>query len=255
MLMRLAGQDTDRAAALPGVAPGERVYAIGDIHGRADLLGALLERIGEDAEARHDGRRLRLVFLGDYVDRGDRSRETLDLLLRVARETPEGTGVFLRGNHEAALLDFVDRPGGGASWLDVGGRQTLASYGVSVPGPGASAERLDRARDAIVVAMGPHLDLLRRTRLIARSGAAVFAHAGFDPALPDAAQSEAVLLWGSVPPEDAKLPGELLLVHGHFDGPAPIETPNRINVDTGAFHSGRLTAVRLDAGRGFVTVG
>jgi len=229
MLMRLAGRGNDTQTALPGVAPGERVYAVGDIHGRADLLGALLERIGEDAEARHDGRRLRLIFLGDYVDRGDRSRETLDLLLRVARETPEGTAVFLRGNHEAALLDFVDRPGGGASWLDFGGRQTLASYGVGVPGPGASAARLEAARDALVAAMGAHLDLLRGTRAMARSGRAVFAHSGFDPALPDSAQSEAVLLWGAIPPENAELPGDLLLVRpsrsrhrpGSMSTPAP----------------------------------
>ena len=254
MLTRLMGQGREAGRArAPGVDPGERVYAVGDVHGRADLLAPLIGRIGADAESRADGRALRLIFLGDYIDRGDGSRETLDLLLRVRQATPADGVVFLRGNHEAALLDFVADPAAGAAWLEIGGRQTLASYGVAVPGPGASTDRLATARDALVAAMGAHLDLVRRTRLMARSGAAVFAHAGFDPGVPDAEQSEGVLLWGEAPPGAAASGASALLVHGHFATDAPVESPTRINVDTGAFHSGRLTAVRLDAARGFLS--
>lgn len=236
----------------PRVAEDDRVYAIGDIHGRADLLVRMLAAIVADADAHRDGRRVRLVFMGDYIDRGDESRRTLETLRSLADATPADGVVFLRGNHEAALLDFVENPVAGAGWLDFGGRQTLGDYGAPVPGLKPDADALAAAHAALLAAMGPDLDFLRATRIAARSGDVVFAHAGFEPLRPVEDQPHAVALWGappSAPPADG-----LLVVTGHFADADPVDTPRRICVDTGAYFTGRLTAVRLDAGRAFLSV-
>lgn len=235
------------------VAEDERIYAIGDIHGRADLLRKMLAAIVADADARADGRRVRLIFLGDYIDRGDQSRRTLALLRGVAEAAEDGGALFLRGNHEAALLDFLDDPVAGAAWLDFGGRQTLADYGAPPPALRPDAAALSAAHAALTAAIGPDLDFLRATRVSARSGDVVFVHAGFEPSRPIDDQPPAVALWGaraSAPPAP-----DLLVVHGHFADAEPVDAPLRICVDTGAYYSGRLTAVRLDAGRGFISVG
>lgn len=225
---------------------------MGDIHGRDDLLAALLRRIVEDAAARRDGRRTRLVFLGDYVDRGDGSKAVITLLAGLA-DLPGEPAVFLRGNHEAALLAFLEGPERHASWLAIGGRQTLASYGVAVPSAGAPAADLRTARDAFVAALGGHLQFLNRTQLLHRSGSTIFVHGGYDSRAAPESQDERVLLWPAAPPGNPG-PG-ILLVHGHFAAPGPVETPGRICVDTGAYYSGRLTAARLDASLGFVSAG
>lgn len=240
----------------PAVAPDERVYAIGDVHGQHGLLVRLLDRIVEDAEERRDERRLRLVFLGDYVDRGDASRDVLALLARLG-ETQALTARldFLVGNHEAALLDFLDDPDRGRAWLAWGGAQTLASYGVQVTGPAPEAaprETLHDWRDALALAMAEHLAFVEGLAPMTRSGDVVFTHAGLHREGEDLAPD----IWGS----DAgaflaprPLPG-LRVVHGHFDDPDPVSHPGRVCVDTGAYYSGVLTAVRLDDGEAFLSV-
>jgi serine/threonine protein phosphatase 1 len=220
---------------------------VGDIHGRHDLLDAMVDRIDRDRARFEDGRQAVTVFLGDYIDRGDHSREVIDKLL-VLEYTREDV-VFLKGNHEAALLDFLEDPGRGVDWLGYGGLQTLASYGVAPVGRGAGGAELERTALELGAAMGPHIGFLERTRHSFRSGDVICAHAGIDPDRSPEDQGEGALLWGrSAFLDDGGVPG-LRVVHGHWAEDAPVVTPRRICVDTGAYYSGRLTAVRLDAGQ------
>jgi len=227
-----------------------RIYAIGDVHGRRDLLAAAIAAVETDAQARSgDGRRFRIVLLGDYVDRGDDSRGVLDLLTHLRQRRDPDALVCLSGNHEAALLAFVADPVGGASWLAMGGRQTLASYGVRLTAR-ADAAALFAARDRFVAALGPHLTFLTTClERIHRSGSVIFAHAGYDPDAAEAAQPDDVLLWGA--PARA-LPQGMALVHGHFAASAPAVGRDRIGIDTGAYHSGVLTVLRLDPAPGWL---
>ena len=112
---------------IPNIGGGERVYAVGDIHGCHDLLDALFEKIVEDNLAQTGHRKMRIVFLGDYIDRGDHSREVLERLIAI-KEGLSDQVEFLAGNHEAAMLDFLDEPYEGSSWIEMGGRQTPVSY-------------------------------------------------------------------------------------------------------------------------------
>lgn len=238
----------------PTVVGDERIYAIGDVHGRFDLLIGLLQKIEQDAETRtEDGRRARLVFLGDYIDRGEQSRQVLEALGQLAALNSPDL-VFLRGNHEAALLDFLNEPEENAAWLRFGGRETLASFGLSPPPHGRS----DRAalvplRNALVQAITPHRAFLEGLEPMHRSGDVIFVHAAVDPERPIEAQSDDALLWGH--PGflvDDPVPG-LRIVHGHYDAPQPVRLPGRICVDTGAYHSGVLTALRLDEDAAFLS--
>ena len=236
---------------VPRVAPNERLYAIGDIHGRVDLLIRLLERIEEDGARFHDDRVIRLVFLGDYVDRGDDSRAVLEVLSDLARTG--GTDMFLMGNHEATLLEFLDTPSIGPRWFSFGGLQTLASYGVRPP-RGDDEASLHRTRDAFAEALGAHRKFLETLQLYAQSGDVLFAHAGVNPDRPDPLEDRDALLRGCGQFLAANpVPGRRI-VHGHFDSETPVSLPGRICVDTGAYFTGRLTAVRLDEGEEFLSV-
>lgn len=233
---------------LPLVDAGERIYAIGDIHGRIDVLYQMIELIVEDVERCTDTREPRLIFLGDYIDRGDNSRDVIDALMMIEKELVfEGVDCLL-GNHEAALLAFLDAPETRHEWLRFGGMQTLASYMVAPPSARMEPDELISVRDALCDSMGPHLSFFRACKQTIRSGDVIFAHAGIDPHLPLNAQSDAATLWGrSGFLDSGGVPG-LRVVHGHYDGPEPVMAPHRICVDTGAYYTGQLTAVRLDAG-------
>lgn len=242
----LTGRGGGPKAPVAAPAPDTRLYVVGDVHGRHDLLAAMVSLIAEDAAGFDDGRRAETVFLGDYIDRGDHSREVLDTLMELERTRDDV--VFLRGNHEAALLDFLEHPGRGGDWLGYGGLQTLASYGVAPVGRGAGTADLRRAAMDLTSAMGAHIGFLERTTSLYRSGDVICAHAGIDPDRSPEEQREGALLWGRSPfLEEGGVPG-MRVVHGHWADAEPVVTPLRICVDTGAFYSGRLTAVRLDAG-------
>jgi serine/threonine protein phosphatase 1 len=219
---------------IPRPDPDHRIYAVGDVHGRADLLDVLLARIEADAASFDDDRQPILLFLGDLVDRGEHSRAVLDRVL--AAVLTWGHVVCLRGNHEAAMLAFLDDPVAGAAWLNYGGRQTLESYGIPAPPKGAGQE------------------LLREMPPMFRSGGVVFAHSGIDPARPLEAQDEDTLLWGRSDFLEGAVPEGLRVVHGHWARTEADITPDRVNVDTGAYYSGRLTAVRLDEGTELLSV-
>lgn len=236
----------------PQLGQTDRIYAVGDVHGRDDLLAALLPRLRADAERFDDERTPILLFLGDLVDRGDHTREALSLARDEAAHWPEV--IYLRGNHEAALLNFLDAPQQGAPWLGFGGRQTLASYGVPIPKARPDKSELEDAAMALSRAMGDHVGFLNTMGLYHRSGDVVFAHSGIDPTRALETQGENALLWGRSPFLEKGPPRDLRVVHGHWDDPDAVVKPNRICVDTGAYYSGRLTAVRLDAGTELIRV-
>lgn len=251
MMLRLGLPDRKH---LPTVAADERVYAIGDIHGRFDLLIPLLRRIERDAVARADGRRPRIVFLGDYIDRGEQSRQVLEALGQLAAAGSPDL-VFLRGNHEAALLDFLDDPEAHVGWLRFGGLETLASFGIPLPRGAIREGDMARLRDALTRAVAPHRGFLESLLPLHRSGDVLFVHAAVDPERPLEKQGEEALFWGH--PGflvDEPVPG-VRIVHGHYDARQPVSLAGRICVDTGAYYSGVLTALRLDGGEAFLAEG
>lgn len=233
-----------RAETEPAKLPDEQVvYAIGDVHGRADLLDLLLDRISNDA-AEHVGS-ASLILLGDYVDRGEQSREVIDLCLGRVSAWP-GEVVFLKGNHEDALLSFLDNPRDGDAWLGYGGLATLMSYGVgAVREHMPSDELLQAGKDFAAALPAAHLKFLNTLQLSHRIGDYFFCHAGMDPATVPDRQAPHVLMWGTGQ-EDLDMSAQpLTIVHGHYVHGAPVQRQKRISIDTGAYFSGRLTAVKL----------
>ena len=236
----------------PELAGDERVYAIGDIHGRFDLMMRMLNRIAADGATFEDGRRVRLVFLGDYIDRGDDARAVLDVIASLKAVNPDAV-ICLLGNHEDALLEFLRDPVENPGWLDFGAEQTLASYGVPSKRRPNALERSWIAR-TLAEKMGGHLALLKAMGPIFQSGDVIFSHAGYDPLKTARTQDKGDLIWGNDAFLcDAPAPG-LCFVHGHHDGPRPVHLKGRICVDTGAYYSGVLTAVRLDKDVTFLSV-
>src|SRR5471030_3418775 len=143
MLQKLLGQRKRSPTILPSTQPGSRVYAVGDIHGRLDLLRAVTQLIHEDAYA-HQAPRNVAVYLGDYIDRGDKSSAVLDWL--IDHSLPGFESVHLLGNHEDSMLQFLSDVRVGPPWLAYGGIATLLSYGVRPP----SADRdLTRVQDEL----------------------------------------------------------------------------------------------------------
>jgi serine/threonine protein phosphatase 1 len=225
----------------------ELVYAVGDVHGCYELLKALLADITRDLGERARGRRPILIFLGDYVDRGPDSHKVVEAMVWLQRRSDLEVHL-LKGNHEQALLDFIERPEEGAGWLTYGGQETLAAYGVEPPGPYAEAGAMALARDALLARMpAAHLRLLQRLELMAAVGDYCFVHAGVRPGTPLSAQLEHDLLWIRQPFLEAEGPHEKVVVHGHtWIDERPQLLPHRLGLDTGAYVTGVLTAVRLD---------
>lgn len=246
-------QNRQRTAVRPRVSPASRVYAIGDLHGRQDLLLAAMEEIIADATQCNDERKVRLIFLGDYIDRGDDSAKVLETLLSLYRTAGEDL-VLLRGNHEDALLEFLASPVTGRAWLDYGAHQTLASYRIAQPSRTPSNEDLIKLRDALVTAMGPHVEFLRQMPCVAHDGDAIFVHASIDPQDAETLENTRAMLWGHPAGlTDQPVAGKIV-VHGHFDDTEVVNRPGRVCVDTGAYYSGRLSVARLDEEVSFLTV-
>jgi serine/threonine protein phosphatase 1 len=242
-------RDAARILARPTVArvEGQLVYAVGDVHGRYDLLKELMARIAADAAAHARGRRPILIFCGDYVDRGPNSAEVIESLLWLQRNASFDLHL-LKGNHEQALLAFLDDPESAIDWISFGGAETLRSYGVTPPRPEAEIADYQRARDKLLDGMpASHLRLMERLELIVGIGDYAFAHAGVRPGVPLERQSEDDLLWIRRGFLDSHSRFEKIVVHGHSwrDSRAEI-LDHRIGLDTGAYQTGVLTAVRLE---------
>ncbi len=222
------------------IAPDQPFLAIGDIHGRADLLERLEQIILTEAPG------LPAVFVGDYVDRGENSARVIELLMSSSQSGDQPV-YCLKGNHEEMCLRFLDDPArNGERWLKFGGLQTLASYGVKVSGADVSA--LKRARDDLALAMGDAvIDWIRARPTMWRSGNVCVTHAGADPARPLESQSDRALLWGHKDfAEKSRTDGQWI-VYGHVIVDRPNAARGRIAVDTGAYATGRLTAALISA--------
>lgn len=215
------------------------VYAIGDIHGRLDLLHLLLAEIRAHAGRFPANWTRRLVFLGDYVDRGPDSAGTIEFLCGAP---PDGfTWDFLAGNHEQAMLAFLATDAPDPRWLQFGGLATLDSYKIHTSGSTVAA--LKNSLNQRLPTQ--HNDFLRNLKPLLVVGDYVFVHAGLRPGVPLARQVEQDLLWIREPFLSADDYFEHRVVHGHTVFPVPQVLPNRIGIDTGAYASGTLTAVAL----------
>ena len=231
----------------PTLPEGQLLYAVGDIHGRLDLLEAILELIEADARASGHVERRTLVFLGDYVDRGPDSRGVVD---RVIGGLPQGFDThFLKGNHEAILLNFLDDAWSLDNWLLNGGEATMLSYGVDTKRLARLRAPSEAWRQAFAAALPEaHLRFFKSLKLSVSFGDYLFVHAGVKPGVPLAAQTEADLIWIRDPFLDHASPFDKIVVHGHTPGQQPVIRSNRIGIDTGAVFTGRLTALRLQDG-------
>ena len=219
-----------------------RVDAIGDVHGRADLLERLLDKIEADISGVEG--KAHLVFLGDYIDRGLQSRQVIEILLSNRLEPFETH--FLKGNHEDALLSFLSDPGFGPKWAAYGGRETLVSYGVRPPRSLSLNSEWEKAHDAFLKAIpNVHQKFLMTLPTSVRIGGYGFAHAGLRPGKTFADQSDEDLMWIRDEFLGGKSTFDVMVVHGHTPVDQPHSDHRRINVDTGAYFTGRLTAAKL----------
>ncbi len=240
-------------AALPlptGKVDGQLIYAVGDIHGCYTPLRALLDLIARDAADRAEGRTASLIFCGDYVDRGPASRDVLDALCWLKRHGPFHVHV-LKGNHEQVMLDYIADPASCQAWVAFGGAQTLRSYGVTPPGASDPASAHVAARDDLLEVMPiAHLRFLETLELMVGVGDFAFVHAGIRPGVPLADQAPEDLLWIRKGFLDVARPDGRIIVHGHtWESDAPAIGSRRIGIDTGAYETGVLTALRLEDGQ------
>jgi serine/threonine protein phosphatase 1 len=230
------------------LAPGRVIYAVGDIHGRSDLLKKILAKIRNDIEV-HSSASPMIVFLGDYVDRGDDSAEVLSIIERMWLDRSGCEHVFIKGNHEAAMLDFLDSPETNGGWLRFGGLQTLHSFGLRGINEHSGSAALNEAAHQLRQKLASQEMLLRAgLRLSVRVGNIFFCHAAVDVTRRLDDQPEAVLLWGKPGFTTGRAINDAWVVHGHTITAEPDIGHNRIGIDTGAYYSGRLTAARISDG-------
>lgn len=227
----------------PKLPDGIRIYAISDIHGCAHQLKQMLRVIDADLTHRRPGHAIE-VFMGDYIDRGPDTRSTLDILVERSRH---GNAVFLKGNHEAFLVDVFEDPSLFDDWLRVGGAQTLMSYGLA---PDARQEERSSLLRELLRAMPPeHLEFLDNLQPTFTCGDFFFVHAGVRPGVDLSEQQESDLLWI----RDEFLQSEerfsKYIVHGHTPVRSAELLENRANIDTGAYATGNLTLMSIQGSR------
>lgn len=244
-LFRRSARPEPQPSSVPA---GRRIYAIGDLHGRVDLLRELHAKILDDAR-NFTGERRVVVYLGDYVDRGLQSREVVDELLD--NPLPDFEAIYIKGNHEQALLDFLTDSRIALDWMTYGGDATLYSYGVGLDGPRSSPETLMRLQEQFKSALPTrHLDFFRRLSLSHMEGDYLFVHAGIRPGIALESQHEDDLLWIRDDFLESHEDFGKVVVHGHTITRVPEVKKNRIGVDTGAFASGVLTCLVLEGSDG-----
>ncbi len=227
----------------PAIPDGHRVYAVGDVHGRDDLLADLLGKIQADV-ANRPVREVTIVFLGDLIDRGAASAGVIE---RLRTYRPLGIRTeYLTGNHEEVLLRILDGNGGlVADWLRFGGAQCARSYGLSASGLARMApdDAVEALRSAIPA---EHQAFLASFADTLRAGDYLFVHAGIRPGVPLGEQAQADLRWIREPFLEHPGRHDHMVVHGHTITPEVDECAGRIGIDTGAYKYGVLTALVLE---------
>lgn len=231
--------------------PTNGLFVVGDVHGSHDLLQRKISDIDSylDQHGYNPSMMPHLIFVGDYIDRGENSADVLHWLFNLTREVPDHVTCLL-GNHERMMLEFLDDPAGrGQRWLRNGGLQTLASYRIGGVHERSDVEALTDASHRLEEALPEGvLKWLHELPLMYRSGNVCVVHAAMDPHLDPEDQSSQAMLWGhneflTTPRDDG-----LWVVHGHTIVREPQIAPSRISIDTGAYHSGRLTAAAIGPG-------
>lgn len=229
-------------SAAPRVPRGVRVYAVGDIHGRADLLKAMFARIDLDMLERPAARPVE-IYLGDYIDRGPASRDVLDQLIGRSEQREM---VCLKGNHEIYPAEFVRNPETLHEWAQIGGMDTLLSYGLRPPVNPGDAELRSLASEFFAVMPDAHKAFLSQLPPNQTCGDFYFVHAGVRPGVALRDQDEQDLLWIREEFLQSEEDYGKIIVHGHTPVLEPEFKPNRINLDTGAYATGRLTCLVID---------
>lgn len=221
------------------------MWAVGDVHGRLDLLSPLIDAIRADLQSSAAERKM-VIFLGDYIDRGPDSRGVLSLLTGL----PPSEGVewrFLKGNHEQAMLDFLERPAAGPRWCEYGGDRALKSWGLRAPDLAHRTEAWARvAADLQHKLTRDEKAFLESLELSVTVGDYFFSHAGARPGLALDRQSPEDLMWIRQTFLDSPAAFERVVVHGHTPTVRVHSDHRRIGVDTKAYDSGVLTALRLE---------
>lgn len=228
--------------APPRYADGRRMYCIGDIHGRDDLLDELHRRILGDADG--CAAACEVLYLGDYVDRGEQSRQVLDRL--TADPLPGFAAIHLLGNHEQAMLDFMADPELMAGWLTWGGLATLRSYGIHLGAAPTRAQVAAAGQRLQAELPAAHRAFLENCRPAHAAGDYYFVHAGIRPGVPLHRQALEDQLWIRGDFIDSRADHGAVIVHGHSIREEPELLPNRIGIDTGAFYTGVLTCLVLE---------
>jgi serine/threonine protein phosphatase 1 len=233
----------DDGAGEPSVPPGYRVYAVGDVHGRLDLLDEALARIEADIDSRASAQNI-LVFLGDLIDRGPSSAQVIERVRTYRR--PSVRTVFLSGNHEEVLLRLLRGEGRFLrDWLSFGGAECARSYGIS----STALKRMDpgQAVEVLRQKIPAHDQAFLKTFVDTfRIGSYLFVHAGVRPGVPLSDQTQADLRWIRRPFLDNDDDHGFIVVHGHTIAEQVDVRANRIGLDTGAYRSGVLTAMGLE---------
>lgn len=229
--------------------PDRPLFVVGDIHGSETLLIKMLEYVAENTDGSdHD-----LVFVGDFIDRGENSAAVLKIM---HAQSAQSNVTSLMGNHERMMLDFISNPERyGRRWLRNGGLQTLASFDVGEVTETSSEDCLRRARDRLLKKLGPLETWLEQMPLSFQSGNIFVTHAAAHPEHSIADQSAKTFLWGhpaffNTPRTDGNW-----VAHGHYVVETASTKDGRISVDTGAYATGRLTAAKIVEGNiSFITI-
>lgn len=246
MLESFFGIRKERDRRESSVPEGRRVYAIGDIHGRPDLLKKLQEMIRADAAHRPPAEDV-VIYLGDYVDRGHDSRGVIEML---ANHPLEGfQSVYLMGNHEDFMVRFLEDPKLGPPWIVNGGNATLMSYGVAVDKV-YNETALKEARNRLMSRLPPsHWGFLHDLKTYHVEGDFLFVHAGIRPGVATEEQEPQDMMWIRDDFLNSAVEHEHVVVHGHSIHPKAEILDNRIGIDTGAYATGRLTCLILDGAK------
>jgi serine/threonine protein phosphatase 1 len=232
---------------VPHLPPGIRIYAVSDVHGCAGLLEKVFAAIDLHLARSAPARALH-VFLGDYIDRGPDSSQTIDMLIDRGRRHES---IFLKGNHEAFLLEVLQDFGRLEAWKDYGGFQTLMSYGLKPSIKPDQAEQKELVQGLVRAMPDQHRRFFSNLKPCFACGDFFFVHAGVRPGVPLRQQRQQDLLW--IRDEFLQSNDDFgkFIVHGHTPVPQPDIRANRINIDTGAYATGVLTLLTIQGDRMF----